>query len=441
MFFEVEQVQHKGINASFHTGKVLYKNAKFNYIYDCGNFSNFSEIDEYLKSLEPSEKIDVIFISHFDADHLNGLDHILQHEKAKGVKCILPYLEECDKWALYYINSQFNDNVDKLKQFFIDPSSIFPEENEGEIIWVKHNADNYESPKSKYDLENIEKNRIYEDSKQNNKELVIGDIDTKIINDTQDIKLYYNIFPVNWLFLTYVYKNMKIQRKLRNKISFIFTDENIQKNGKEIEKIIKETIQELKLKHSGKAQGEKTDQSYANLISMSLYAGPYSLIDKNIHRNYCINWCYSCPHVSSSYEFNPCLKNRVAWLHTGDANLKYYKRKNEFNKHFQNYKFNVFFISVPHHGSKKNFHKDILPPHFCCSIITPNDSVCKSTVINYKEIGNTRFVCTKNKCFKANSLPLCLNHRFPRYVHINTISSLLLGSNIISEGKDISDYT
>jgi hypothetical protein len=68
---------------------------QFRVIYDCGSrhtqtqFINPS-IDAFVNTLDPDESIDLLVISHFDSDHVNGLDHLAtrlktRHHKVKEI--------------------------------------------------------------------------------------------------------------------------------------------------------------------------------------------------------------------------------------------------------------------------------------------------------------------------------------------------------------------
>ena len=52
--------------------------------------------------------------------------------------------------------------------------------------------------------------------------------------------------------------------------------------------------------------------------------------------------------------------SRVAWLGTGDADLKTTKRRNGFVKFYRHLLNGVATLTLPHHGSDHNFHSDLL---------------------------------------------------------------------------------
>jgi hypothetical protein len=61
-------------------------------VYDCGG-ENVGYVRRAIKRiLRPEEPIDVLFISHYDRDHINGIRYLLQHYSVKHL--VLPMIEE-----------------------------------------------------------------------------------------------------------------------------------------------------------------------------------------------------------------------------------------------------------------------------------------------------------------------------------------------------------
>lgn len=134
-------------------GQGLFFSGKFNHVsssksftmvYDCGH-STFStnssyidaEIDEFV--LEIGDKIDMLVISHFHADHINKISELLI--KSRGAKEVyLPYLSEEEKY-LYLIDNLFDGNSDNesVRSFINDPVRILKELKVEHINFIHHN--------------------------------------------------------------------------------------------------------------------------------------------------------------------------------------------------------------------------------------------------------------------------------------------------------------
>ena len=71
----------------------------FTVVYDCGTETSATimdvsldkQIEQFCSSLGPAPQIDILFISHFHADHINGLERLLK--KAKVEKTVIPMID------------------------------------------------------------------------------------------------------------------------------------------------------------------------------------------------------------------------------------------------------------------------------------------------------------------------------------------------------------
>ena len=61
-----------------------------------------------------------------------------------------------------------------------------------------------------------------------------------------------------------------------------------------------------------------------------------------------------------------CCKNKINWLHTGDAYMKTCKQLEGFNKAFGELLSNVNFAQIPHHSSKYNHDGKFFRLFNCC---------------------------------------------------------------------------
>lgn len=60
----------------------LWSHESFCVVYDCGSSGNKTQASKVVKWFEPKE-IDILFISHFDEDHVNLISEL---KKAEGLK-------------------------------------------------------------------------------------------------------------------------------------------------------------------------------------------------------------------------------------------------------------------------------------------------------------------------------------------------------------------
>ena len=108
----------------FYTGKI---NNEFNFVYDCGGENPYIKeaVYKYLKEYD-IKKLDMLIISHFDDDHINGLP-ILLSKIEKILKIYIPYYGGISTYLLLVIYLYIH-NFDLLKM-------------ESEIIFVDSNLE------------------------------------------------------------------------------------------------------------------------------------------------------------------------------------------------------------------------------------------------------------------------------------------------------------
>lgn len=80
----------------FQEGNNDYPGKTVNIVYDCGSLTGEKYVENQIHdTFMPNEIIDAVFISHLDADHINGLHELLSYCHVLVV--YLPYLTETEK--------------------------------------------------------------------------------------------------------------------------------------------------------------------------------------------------------------------------------------------------------------------------------------------------------------------------------------------------------
>ncbi|TAY99675.1 MBL fold metallo-hydrolase [Rhizobium leguminosarum] len=121
----VEWIQHPAGHGGFHTGHVrLGDDSVFNWIFDCGARST-TNFDKLVKSWAVRNRsvVDWLFISHFDTDHVSGLDTLLASTVVDDV--MLPYVNEGElAFALLYEIGRGNSQR-SFVELVADPAEFF----------------------------------------------------------------------------------------------------------------------------------------------------------------------------------------------------------------------------------------------------------------------------------------------------------------------------
>ena len=124
---------------AFYTERHKFNGTEFTIVYDCGS-STFKgkKLETKIKSTFPKDHpIDILFISHFHADHISGIEILAKHCKIK--KVVIPLIDDTAKILLKVTNlldNNYSDTslIDNPEDFFggdisiirIEPSEINP---------------------------------------------------------------------------------------------------------------------------------------------------------------------------------------------------------------------------------------------------------------------------------------------------------------------------
>ena len=309
----------------FYSESFKAENNNFNVVYDCGSLSR--DVDKVISnSFDKNEDIDILFISHFDSDHVNKIN-ILKNSVGKIKTVIMPLLSEEDKNFLLlvykWLGSEYKNSLDILN----NPKEFFGSETK--IIWVREVVESRDE--------------------ESNQEIR----DVAEIEDGAEIKSGENInFYLRgqkfWIYKPYNYKNKIRCKELIKK----FRENNISiRDLKDVGYVVNHTKEIRKC--------YKEVEGDINQNSLVLYS---NLIEYKDGITY-IDYIY----MGKDLEFYPFWRdyfdffyNRsdIGCIYTGDVHLKTivndFKNKIKECKHY----LPVNTIQVPHHGSKNGFDID-----------------------------------------------------------------------------------
>lgn len=124
-------------------GQGLFVTMKFddiNIVYDCGSVQKKlveRQVERYVESLLPERNIDVLFISHFHEDHINGIFKLLECIN-KVDYVFIPYIPLLNRIyiienLLKNINHLRDNHVIRLAEFIFDPVSCIKENFKNKI--------------------------------------------------------------------------------------------------------------------------------------------------------------------------------------------------------------------------------------------------------------------------------------------------------------------
>ncbi len=130
------------LSFQFHpVGQGLFYSGQFNefrFVYDCGTDSGQVYMDRALNGYEVDGKLDLLILSHFHDDHINGVKKLLA--KTKGVReVILPYLYPAERLitaASYAVRNNLDTLPGQYIDFLRDPVAFLTQEGAERITFI-----------------------------------------------------------------------------------------------------------------------------------------------------------------------------------------------------------------------------------------------------------------------------------------------------------------
>lgn len=313
------------------------KHDKYNIVFDCGNWKDTKLADKVVKqAFSEEDEIEVLFISHFDFDHVSKISTLKNHVKQIN-NVVLPLLHQKEKNILSNVYRILGFDILTLinnpQSYFGESTKlIFVSPSEGDEIVINENTE----PQNINDLLNNENERI----------------------EIQSGQLLSLSNSYDWVFVPY---NHEYKNKNKQLITELTNEGfNCNRLTNEPGYVLDEIIKDLGL--TKKQGGKKFKAIYDRLCgginqnSMILYSGP--LRSQSYHK-YCQNsncWGFIYSRL--------CSYDRVGCVYTGDINLNAVNIKSILNFLWKN----VGTIQIPHHGDIKSFDKLVLEKGFCCPI-------------------------------------------------------------------------
>ncbi|PWJ89520.1 metallo-beta-lactamase superfamily protein [Mesorhizobium loti] len=133
----VKWIQHAVGHGGFHTGHLeVPGEGTFNWAFDCGS-RRTARFDEYLTAWARRSPmaLDWLFVSHFDTDHVSGLDRIMSRTVVNNV--MVPYLNERE-FAYLLLHEIARDNLDRaLFDLAADPAGFFGSRGADRVIFLR----------------------------------------------------------------------------------------------------------------------------------------------------------------------------------------------------------------------------------------------------------------------------------------------------------------
>lgn len=286
---------------AFYSERHFFPNSEFTIVYDCGSTSVPSKkLESKIRSSFPkNHQIDILFISHFHADHINGIETLTKHCKIK--KVVIPLIDNETKILLINANlleSNFSDT-----RLIDNPSDLFG--SDIPIIRI--------DPATDTDETNLNATQL------------ISDIDTSKTLPSGTVLIPRE--QAKWYFIPVNFEHNRRKEQFRNALK------RYRLELTDIDTIYKINTHKGVIKNAyAEVDGD------LNTNSMVLYSG------------YSTNETITC----TSYPFFFRTRQNSGCLYTGDIDLTENNLETKFKRFFRPKDTPIGTLQIPHHGSIHN---------------------------------------------------------------------------------------
>lgn len=343
--FSVRRTVHPVGQGGFHTEEMHNNDPKglpqLQIVYDCGTKTDLQSLapdafDPGFKGL--NEQIDILFLSHLDADHVNRVPDL---KRTYGIaRVVLPLLDDECKVATFLSSVAAGLNgmsIEDFNNLVFNPEKFFGKSTP--ILRVKPSPLN-----------------SHGDGDDN-----LGSITIENLNESKDIPSFQPLksskFPL-WRFIPFCFDEKNRQLLFLKKLRQCPAAKEVVKTLSDKNNLSefwlawvenKENLEILKCIYNSLPGG-------TNGNSLMLYSGP-----EHAQQNISIERCFP------DNNFETENSKRAGCLYLGDMNLKAGNRKKPPFKvvqyilqRIQTCEDNLDLIQIPHHGSQRSFHDKLL---------------------------------------------------------------------------------
>ena len=299
-------------------------------VYDCGSTDTVQLKCKISSFFAKRKVIDILFISHFDNDHVNGIAEI----RNLGVKIktvVVPLIDKNDRWFYICCN-----NID-TKNAIDSPYAFFGADKVISIMPVEEDIEK-ERPEP-YIIENNE----------NTKNLIPLPSGTPISSAKMSEV---------WCYIPFNFDEKNRRSDLKNGLEKMFMDKGFQRKIEDLmhdDEFLEKYRKDIN-KEYNKIQGG------SNKCSLIVYSGATTNVNKTFT---IIPFLVFRPEDYNGQELIYAEHDCEGCLYLGDTDLNQKGKSNinildQLTKKLQHHTDRIGTIQLPHHGSKHNFKKSLL---------------------------------------------------------------------------------
>lgn len=352
-------------------------------VYDCGSNSKRILHKRIEENFAKDEEIHAVYISHFDNDHVNGLEKLISHCHIR--KIFIPFLDESEKSLLlsFLIMKDVGKKSFNLKsiqdsflyKFIENPDFLLNSQLDIQVIKVKVSSDSHDPEPKRFNI--------------------LENIPSSVASGTE---FYIDcVEGLKWLYIPYNFQYEERGEQFRSALLEILQIIPSPCNWVQLIQSKSNLIVEIKeLFKSLAIEGD------INSNSMVVYSGLSKMekdnrSDFNLEYDY-IKHCHLCTPVHEK-------KEKVGCLYTGDYDAS--ENWEDLKLHYQTYWESIGVLQVPHHGSLLSHHKDIVNCKLDFAVISagakrPHGHPHEEVIVDFCNARIPWFLVTENSYSKLD---------------------------------------
>jgi hypothetical protein len=369
----------------FHTADLRHQgDVTLRYVYDCGAVKKYlsalkKSVKSFVSDTGAHSRLELLFISHAHFDHISGLPDLLDKKKGLAVDTIvLPYFDVVDR-LIEFTKSTHSDTGARGNEFYqafvVDPVAALAQFRPRQIVLLSPGRSGPDGPffDGGPEFRGPEISGPQAVQERPLWKLVgRGQVQVGVVNDMLLARMSDQIGlvapshtsgTIAWLLSPYIdpaisSQSTKFKAELLKSLNASLpTGSKIKKGDFQNWLDNPENVRDLVInKVIDLVNAFHAITSNLNTTSMCLYSGP--LPDETGATSF----------AGQFGRWTVTGGDRIAWLATGDADLKTKSRRAPFLKHYRRLISKVSTLTIPHHGSEKNFDIELItkidPEHF-----------------------------------------------------------------------------
>ena len=340
---------------------------ELHYVYDCGSDALTILRRNINRYRERTASIDGIFVSHFHADHVSGLNELLGTLSVETV--YIPYVSDIILLLDIIEADMTGDISGSLIEASFNPASWFGLRGVKRVVRVLPGppdrpalGDEDEINPENGELQFVESPHASRVSprKYAGGVLVRAELLTM---DRGIIRVQSRGGTTVWALVPHVdpapvTRLREFNRRLRATL-------DLRSRQKMTSDILADALRDpnkrkdLRQCYDSVIQGGSNSRQ--NRTSMSLYSGPMARFDGTMES--CYDMFFDrrpAIHSLSPVRIYRGLSDRVGWIGTGDADLNVCRVRDDWRSAYREFESQVATLLLPHHGSWNSFHPDLL---------------------------------------------------------------------------------